>query len=330
MRLETDDESAIRSYLLGESSPQEQKQIEESLLADDDAFERLLFVEEDLVEDYLSGELSAHERERFKDHFLAAPERQQDVRFARALRKYVASSVVEKGPARGDDSLSWFSSIRSFFVPFIAARPFAGVALAVALLLLVGGGFWLFWRTQPSPSQPDLTQVQPSPPSMAQTPSELPDDRTANRNHEEMVTQANTSASEPVEKRPKNIEANANSKKQRTSVFALALTSGVVREGGEMKRVSVPLNTARVRLQLELDPAADEYESYRAALQTGSGQEVATRSGLRSKGAAHGKLIIWEIPADLLTGGDYYLKLSGLNAAGQLEAVATYGFRVIK
>jgi CHAT domain-containing protein/tetratricopeptide (TPR) repeat protein len=84
------EEEAIKQYLLGRLSEEEQTPLEERLLTDDDFFERLKLAEDELIDELLGGGLGTDERERFNSHFMAAPERQQKLRFSMVLKKYVA------------------------------------------------------------------------------------------------------------------------------------------------------------------------------------------------------------------------------------------------
>jgi hypothetical protein len=97
-----------------------------------------------------------------------------------------------------------------------------------------------------------------------------------------------------------------------------------------MKRVKVPADTTAVRLQLALPSDSNDYQSYRAVLQDGSGQEVSSKSGLRARAAAQGKIIILDIPAKLIKRDDYYLRLSGQTSGGAFEPAGAYTFRVVE
>jgi CHAT domain-containing protein/tetratricopeptide (TPR) repeat protein len=108
------EEEAIKQYLLGRLSEEEQTPLEERLLTHDDFFERLKLAEDELIEEYLAGTLPGGDRERFDSHFMAAPERKQKLRFSMALRKYVTGETITQrergagspkgtGPARGTE-----------------------------------------------------------------------------------------------------------------------------------------------------------------------------------------------------------------------------------
>jgi hypothetical protein len=329
MDLQLDHQRRLRGYLLGDLSLEEQRLLEEGLFADDNSFEQLLFVEEDLIDDYLRGELSAHERARFENHFLAAPERQQDLRFAKVLRKYAATAAASK---QSPHSSSWLVRLSTFFASLVKQKPAIAFSFALTLALLVVGGFWLVRRTQ----EEERASLQPQPSETQSPPSEIvqkptgPDGRTTNVNQVENHNQADLPAEVPVTNRPQNSNAPTNSGQPKPSVFKVILASGLVRGDGGAKRVKIPRSATTVRLEIEVDPAAGDYQNYSVVLQTASGEKILSRSGLRARAAPGGKIVIWEIPARLLKREDYYLKLSGRNAAGQFESAGAYDFRVIE
>jgi hypothetical protein len=327
MNREIQDEKAIRKYLLGELAPDEQERLEERLLDDNDYFQQLLIVEDDLIDDYVGGELSSDERLRFDNYFLAAPERGRDLRFARALRKYVSSSAVENSPAKAESPPRQNSLLSSFWAALRPQIPLVGFSL-VAMLLLTAGGLWLFNRQSRQQSQPGSAQTEPAnPPQIAQQPqvnnqpadnTQLADKGQANSNQ----GLANSTGQQPP--------PTPKTEKPKATAFAFTLSSGITRGGGEMKRVEIPRDAERVQLRLELDAGADDYQSYQAVLQTGAEREILKTSRLGASATAKGKIVVLEVPATLLKREDYYLKLSGQNAAGQVESVGTYSFRVIE
>src|SRR5436853_5096299 len=97
------DEKTIRQYLLREMAEAEMSQFEERLMTDDELFERLLVVEDELIDERTADELSAEEQARFDAYFLATPERRERLQLAYALHKYarrVAPKLVDN-PDRG-------------------------------------------------------------------------------------------------------------------------------------------------------------------------------------------------------------------------------------
>lgn len=136
----------IRQYLLGQSSDGAREEIERELLADDEAFAELLRIEDELADEYVSDCLSPADRADFENHFLATPERQDDLRFARALNRSVttrssAGANLVKPPG-----------------PWVLSRQARRLAAAVAVVVIVAGALWfLFARQQTPPTYLTLT-----------------------------------------------------------------------------------------------------------------------------------------------------------------------------
>src|SRR5205085_3167814 len=137
MNQHLEDQRFLKSYLLGELSKEDDRRhLEERLLTDEAFFEELLITEDELIDDYLKNALTDEEKRRFEDFFLLTSERQQKLRFVKALKKYVSEEteevpgiVLKPSPERP----SW---IRAFF-----ASPLRAVA-AVLILAALGTGFW--------------------------------------------------------------------------------------------------------------------------------------------------------------------------------------------
>lgn len=147
----------LRLYLLGLLPPERQPPLEERLLTDAAFYAELLIVEDELIDDYLRGEFTARERDGFESHFMNAPERQQQVRFAGAFKNYVAAQgafnnsaasiesspeleqKVESGKQSGGSGGNIFSRLRM-------RRPALAFSLAAVVLVLVCGVSWLAVR----------------------------------------------------------------------------------------------------------------------------------------------------------------------------------------
>jgi hypothetical protein len=141
---------SIRPYLLGLIQQSEQPQIEERLLVDNEFYEELLIAEDELIDEYLAGELSLLERRNFEEHFLITPEREQKVRFGRALKKYTADKARQRVPTP-----QWWS----YPAAFLSSRnAIASLALGAAALVLVVG----LWLAVKNPSQPTPGGLAPA------------------------------------------------------------------------------------------------------------------------------------------------------------------------
>jgi len=90
------DRNTLKQYLLGELSQETQLEaVEERLFTDDDVFEELQLVKEDLIDQYVKNEFTAAERRNFERNFLTTEERRADVRRAQALARYAGRKMGE-------------------------------------------------------------------------------------------------------------------------------------------------------------------------------------------------------------------------------------------
>jgi anti-sigma-K factor RskA len=130
----------IRQYLLGQVSDGAREEIDRELLADDELFAELLIIEDELTDEYVNGCLSPDDRANFESHFLATPERQEDLRFAQALNRY----VMTRASARAD-----------FVRPpgsWLLSRQARRLAAAVAVVTIMAGALWFFFVRQQTPA----------------------------------------------------------------------------------------------------------------------------------------------------------------------------------
>src|SRR6266849_4815259 len=135
-------ERALR-YLLGHMSEPETITFEEEYFENDDLFQQMVEVQNDLVDSYVRGELSETERRQFENGYLGSSPKRKHVRFARALTN---SSKPESTIAT-----NWLARIAALPLIFRPAghskdswlRPLtASVVAAIAVVLL----FWAFTK----------------------------------------------------------------------------------------------------------------------------------------------------------------------------------------
>jgi len=109
-----------------------------------------------------------------------------------------------------------------------------------------------------------------------------------------------------------------------TPIFAL--TPGMLRDRGTLTRVVIGSNDATIRFRLLL--IGPEYPSYRAVFYDADGEEVWAVSRLRVDAREQTRALTAVVPADLLSPGDYQIKVNGILPDRRTEGVATYSLRV--
>jgi tetratricopeptide (TPR) repeat protein len=140
------EQKEIKNYLLGFVSLDEgMEQIEKRMLTDEKYFKQMLSVEDELIQDYVDGELSEKDKKAFERHLLSSQENRNNVRFSRALRKYVNSRepVEIAAPVAHTVREKWS------FTKIFGLSPVYGFSVAAAsilVLLFAGLGLSFYWQ----------------------------------------------------------------------------------------------------------------------------------------------------------------------------------------
>lgn len=132
------DRNGFRDYLLGHLTDTDQQEFERRLISSEDVLEELLASEDDLIDEYLAQQLAPADRDAFEQHFLVTAERQEKLRFARALRRYVQTSAPPPElPTPG----------------LLLSRKHAwALVVSMVVLVAVAASLWLY-RSKPTSSQ---------------------------------------------------------------------------------------------------------------------------------------------------------------------------------
>lgn len=117
------------SYLLGGLSAGEQASLEQKYFQDDEYFEYLRAVEDDLIDRFLRRELNWLQNRRFKRYYLNSPVRRARVESARALMQ----AILPAGSRR--KHYSWPARYRIFVLVW-----------GCAALILITSLCWSIWR----------------------------------------------------------------------------------------------------------------------------------------------------------------------------------------
>lgn len=118
--------------------------METRLLTEVEFYAELLAWEDELIDQYVNEGLSAAERRQFEAHFLCDAERQQKIRFARALQNYINAQPepsADTSPGFIDKLLAFWSS-QSWGLR---------AAAALCVVALISGALWLALIRERSP-----------------------------------------------------------------------------------------------------------------------------------------------------------------------------------
>jgi hypothetical protein len=283
-------------YLLGTATSVEQQALEDRYAADPEVFEQLVAVENELADRYARRELSAAEQAAFEQHVLAHPRRRARVEFAEALRQAVSETAAAPAALTVRERLAqWWQSVSS------SQGMALGWAAAALLLTLAGWGVsrWLRPTINTDVAQHNGTAVTPRPLSSP------------------MVTPTLTS------KPPAKPNATPGVSAPAVPAFVtFTLQSGLVRGNeADTPTLTIPAGTDEVRLRLKSD--ASGYARYRLTLQQADGRILRNINR-----APQANTFTFNLPARLLTEGEYTVALFGLNPDGEADALSKTTFRV--
>jgi hypothetical protein len=307
MEIKAKSEMILRDYLLGNVTSQQQEEVELWLMSDPDAYDLLEAAEDDLVDDALAGRLTERNLSLFNSHFLAAPERHRKMQFGRSFKRAIdarqhaarAAHTVERGaPAR----VGWLDLLRQ---PAVA---FASMGLIV--LLLIGTG-WSVYK---------VFQLQQQ---LGSTTQELASTARDRDDLKRRLDQSQTAA-QSLQEQVRALEATKSS--ETPVLLAVNLMPGLTRSSSDISTVNVAAKTNVVRFSLTL--LDDNFPTYRASLRNADDRELLSRDKLAATATRDGKAVVFTIPAETLSAGDYSFSLQGVPVSGTPENAARYSFRV--
>ena len=317
MKGEEENEKPLVRYLMGGLPEEQQLQVEGKFLGDDQHYERLLALENELFYDYAQGKLSPGEREQFEKRFLASEQNRIRVRIALALT-HKMSEAAPTVPVEREPQFLWKSLKLSFIGQGMAMR-ISVAALALVLLVSILPVIGIIslrkefnqFRTQQA-VQEDRLQRQ------ARQESARADELNLKLNRE---MDENAKLKQGLSR----MQAQSSSQIQRlASVISLDLAPSFVRDRATgMKRLYLPPGVRLLKLQLSLN-GEFPYKSYQATLLTVEGVEKWRQDKLRALRTDSGQAIVLNLLRRLLDDGDYELRIKGTASDGALEDTGNY------
>src|SRR5881227_1771003 len=125
----------IKKYLLGQLAGADLAEIERRLLTDDEFYEEVQVMEDELVDEYVNAELSPDERRLFEKNFLADAESRTKLRLGRALDRYLSAQPLRLERKRPERLL----------LPW-TARLFSSPIRIAAFALVIAAVVFGVWR----------------------------------------------------------------------------------------------------------------------------------------------------------------------------------------
>ncbi len=314
MNIDANDEILIRRYLLGLISEAELENVESRVMTDDGFFQQINLVEDELIDEYLDGDLSSKDCRAFEDIFLRAPERQNKLRFARALHTYAANAARSAASEPQAQAVPWWQPVLALLTP---PRNVLAFSLATAVVAILVGGPWAYLRIAGLEQRIAALQVS----RQEEAVRSLSLYQSQQVRTEQITTQLRR-AQEELSAAQSGGARLSGPRVALSNTLSVLLIPGMTRSGGSGQRLEIPKNAAIVRVTLDLPE--NRFEAYTAVV-LGDGQEILARKNLKASEKPDRITLRFDLPASDLSSGDYEIRLFGANQTDQFE---TYVLRV--
>jgi hypothetical protein len=303
--LTLENHAVLAKYLLGDLPEPERERLEKEYFVNDEAWELLTSVENDLIDSYLRGRLSERDEKQFETYFLQSPRRRNQFEFSRLLLDPALRPISKEAIPSGTQQKSGNRKIgRSKWISIPAQAQAASVLLAVVTAAILGFRNHRL-NIQLERAQSDQAILQ-----------------TEVRNLRSVSTRTNSPQNEH--------DTNEMPAISQRPAISMLLEPGNLRAAGTGNAHSIPrLAATPATIVLALDLARDEYPQYTAKIQTSVGHSIREASGLRSRPIeGGGRAVLFTFPSDSLANGDYIVWLSGQAGSGQSKMVDSYLFSI--
>jgi hypothetical protein len=343
------------SYLLGELTGEKAEVFEQRYLADQDTFELLETVEEELIEDYLRGALSPAERVLFERRYMSRPENQEKIDFARHLLESLSDKLEpvpspEPSPRESESTWHRLQPVRS---PEPEPREEDSKLQPV--------------QSEPSTPEPESTlhRLKPVPPRAQSSSSSAryvfysvaaalvfgiavaicllaisrmnarlaaADRQQARLEREAEELRARLEAEQgnnkaladqlqSVQDQLKELQQRGTSGSVLSLILQPLMTRGATESGPQ-----IPLKPGVTELDLKLDVSRFDYQSYQPTIRRLSGATIPAPGTLRRSG----KYVSIKLPAQVLKPGIYRITLNGISPDGLPAYAGEYSFTLTR
>jgi hypothetical protein len=325
------DTRLLLEYLYGELDESEEARIEEAYFTDDDFYEQLAAVENDLIDRYVQNTLTESGRREFEEKYLTTPLRHRKVEVSQNLINLIIAAPVAL--PRAVVRLSRWQT----FLAFLRQRNmFLQLSFASALLLMMAGALWLqrervrlrdeLQQTQASLRQKeqDLQRQQAEQDKIvAQLKEATQREQVQNESNEQLLQRLQEQEQSAQKARQESMpHSSAVSPSIATYVFSLEPLRGIHAQ----KPLVIRREDKSARLIINLKK--NSYQRLRVSLQRVAGDEIWSQFISKGRTTSLGERIIVEVPVNIFNKKDYILVVDGVTSDGNFENLTNLSFSV--
>lgn len=303
MEKELPNHKLLVQYLLGELDEVGRSKIAERYFKDDDLFDELLDVENELLDKWARGLLTEREQKAFESYLDNLPDGQQKLAVARAMLQFTAEER-----ARADKFLreyvpaatSWWRSL--FTLP--PATPVLQYILAASLVVVALGLLFLFVQSRQLRSDNDQLRARVA---GLEKEKELEESTSISRSGVDLERIRQLEEQLKLEQQANEAQAQHLASLQPAAPVVVSwLLSPALRSMGEADNVTLPRSAKFVSLTLPIESDVQLSGAW-AVIQTTTGQQRQEHPGLRANKT--GKSVSLKLPASYFTETSYKLTL---------------------
>jgi hypothetical protein len=319
---EEEQHEQLRNYLLGQLKEKEREKLAEEYFVNDDLFDKLLEVENELFDQYARQKLLPAERKQFAQYINSLPDG----------KAKLATSMALVSLTQPETDSWWKRLLEILFSPKLVP------VYALGMIILVGFFSLIYFYNRQNQIESDQVQVPETEKNIANQPLTIPSPLPANQNSNLPNIQPETNKlpqNQPSPKEQPNKpeppkEDKPDTKPPIQTTFASVVLTPALRSSDVVTKLPLKPEVKTVSLTIQLNPN-EKAETYRVILQDneGSGPIVFERANLRHTGTPPNRRVKVKIPVQKLTKTDYKLTLQGL-VKNQVEFTTEFYFEVVR
>ena len=342
----TESETRLALYLLGDVSSGERELLEAEYFSDDEAFQKMLGAEDDLIDAYARGELSTEHRQLFEKRFLNSADGRERLQFARTLAGVVAEEqpVVVSEPVVSPQPVLIPDPKPGFWATLWSRSPALSFAIIILAVVLIGGNTALLVErrntrnemealraerdrlnqqaaalkitieSEQARSNESAQQIKSLQEQLAQV-SERPKESPAGKSPENKINPI------PEQSDPRFRDTIAQNRPSEFTVYP-----GTLRGKGGKNNFTLPKAAQFVSLRLVVEKR-DAAKSYRASIETADGAQL---KSFDLEPTSENIINLPRVAASELPSGVYVITLQGKQADGSFRKIADYAFNLVR
>jgi hypothetical protein len=273
---ELPNEAILMRYLLGDLPDDEKAQIESQYFTDDELFELLLALEDELRERFLKGKLSTKDEKLFETKYGTTP----PMRNRLALSKVMLQQFSERAAVAVHETSSW----ENFVADFLSLRPAFKFALAFSVAAAIAAS-WFAIETISEKRQLETARVA-------------------------LQQKEKTLQQQLADEQLRSRDLAENLEKAKLPIVSFVLSPGNVRSAGDVPNLLLPSSPAQLMLQLDLE-GVKQTERYDAVLYDERNAVVKRWEGLQTVRGANGLQVRVALECKVLKAQRYRIVLAG-------------------